>query len=587
MEWLWAAARPAEEVVANRCVVQGPLLASGGFAYVYRGSDKGTGEQVAIRRELLQDRDALKQARGEIALLERLPPHPHVVRFLGAQIKSGPAVSAGWASNGAPVPPGCSQAVSLFELCPGGTLLARLESACAAAASARGPGPPPASGCCCPCLPEAESLGVLGDTAAALAHLHAVGIIHYDVKSENLLLGADRCWKLGDFGSASERTLDLAGASRKAVFEAEEFIHGRCTPIYRAPELADVHLRWPIGPKVDVFALGCVHFAVLTGRHPFEDSALANIQARFRLPPEADVAYSPALLRWVGWLLAREPEDRPSASEVEAEVRRFQHSGEEAAPVATPGPAEDEEWVADFSLAPPWPPAAEPPAGSAQPDSAAPWAPVAATSARPGIAGAACEAAVQDAPAAPEEVGNDTALPALPPAVLEVELEPVPQAAEGAPVPPAEVRGDAAVLPLSQVAAVAVPPARETAVPEVAAAMAAPGVELEATAAPVDAVRTPLGRDAAAPPPPLRMAPEAAPGATAAPAAAVRSLPGCDVAAAPAPPLRTAPEAAEARKGAAKASPEAAARRRSRHGKDSRPRRSRLPCLCGRIHTHD
>merc|ERR1719277_1433973 len=136
-------------------------------------------------------------------------------------------------------------------------------------------------------------------------------MIHYDVKSENLLLGSDGLWKLGDFGSASERSFDLEGAPKKAVLEAQQFIDGRCTSIYRAPELADVYLRWKIGPKVDVFALGCILFATLTGQHPFPmDSALANIQAKFRLPPAVDGTYSRALPRWLRRLLAREPTER-------------------------------------------------------------------------------------------------------------------------------------------------------------------------------------------------------------------------------------------------------------------------------------
>jgi len=237
-------------------------------------------------------------------LLQRLKPHPHVVRFLGAEVRA-------------------TEAVELFELCTGGTLLARLS------AGSHG----------CPCLSEAETLEVLGGLASALAFLHRTGIVHYDVKSENVLKGADALWKLGDFGSASERTLDLSNAPRRAVLEAEEFVHGRCTPIYRAPELADVYLRWPIGPKADIFALGCVHFCALAGRHPFPiDSALANVQARFQLPAEASASYAPAVLSWARRMLAREPDHRPRASDLEAEVRSF---------------CEEPEWVADFSLAPP------------------------------------------------------------------------------------------------------------------------------------------------------------------------------------------------------------------------------------------
>lgn len=309
---------------------------------MYRGTDEKSGSPLAIRRARLQDAEALKQAEVEIGLLQRIPPHPHVVHFLGAEIRQGTSAASS-----------CSQAISLWELCPGGTLLRRLELACEAAMKDQGP-----SSYCCPCLPEKEVLEVFRGSAAALEHLHGIGIIHYDVKSENLLMGADGNWKLCDFGSASERTLQLEGAPRKDLLEAEEFVLGRCTPIYRAPELADVHLRWPIGHKADVFALGCVHYATLTGRHPFPtDSTLANIQANFRVPPEAEVAYSPSLVRWLRRMLAREPGQRPAARELVAEAKLFLDKGEAAfARVEQQeAPPAAEEWVADFSLAPPIP----------------------------------------------------------------------------------------------------------------------------------------------------------------------------------------------------------------------------------------
>eukprot|EP00435_Cladocopium_sp_Y103_P045137 s152_g12.t2 len=376
MAWLWPGAAGHFQL-AGREVIQESLLADGGFAYV-QGSlaplapagasqkekshafgcakfaicrDARSGEALAIRKALLQDAEAQQAARLEIALLRRLPHHDSIVRFLGAEILEG---DAGASSRKL-------QAVSLFELCTGGTLFARVEAVKQQRTAGEGMGP---QRYCCPCLPEAEVLAVLRNASAALVHLHAEGVIHYDVKSENLMLGADGLWKLGDFGSASERSFDFQGAPRKLMLEAEEFVHGRCTPIFRAPELADVHLRWPIGPKVDLFALGCVLFACLTGVHPFPmDSALANIQARYQVPPEAE-AYAPVLLRWLKALLQRHPAERPTAAVLLAQVQTFLSTGTaedlpdptEPAPepLALPPAAEcpAEPWVADFSQMP-------------------------------------------------------------------------------------------------------------------------------------------------------------------------------------------------------------------------------------------
>lgn len=334
MAWLWGATESETLAIEGREVLQESLLADGGFAYVYRGREVRTGEPLAIRRTLLQDSEAHQAARLELSLLRRLPHHLHVVRFLGGEILEGTQTL--W------------------------VLPSRLDSVVDKAYQlAKGKGSSEKS--ICPCLSEVEVLAVLRAASSALAHLHEHRIIHYDVKSENLMLGADGLWKLGDFGSASERTFDFTGAPRKLVFEAEEFVHGRCTTIYRAPEVADVHLRWPIGPKADIFALGCVLYACLAGVHPFPmDSLLANIQARFHLPTEAEAAYPADIIRWLRSSLCRSPEDRPTALALASEVEEFVSTGlvrsadtaREAAQEQAP-PALELEWVADFSHMPP------------------------------------------------------------------------------------------------------------------------------------------------------------------------------------------------------------------------------------------
>eukprot|EP00928_Gymnodinium_smaydae_P044088 TRINITY_DN29435_c0_g1_i1.p1 TRINITY_DN29435_c0_g1~~TRINITY_DN29435_c0_g1_i1.p1 ORF type:complete len:354 (-),score=57.18 TRINITY_DN29435_c0_g1_i1:261-1322(-) len=339
-----ACARSSCEVVDGRRVLVGELLADGGFAYVYAGSDAESGEKLAIRKVLLQDETARQAAFDEIALLEALPPHEHLVRFFGAEVIAQ-ASSASY--------------VSLFELCKGGTLVKLLETAMSRSCVGTG-------SFVCPCLPETEVLDVLGSTASALGHLHANAIVHYDVKSENLLLScAGGVWKLCDFGSASRRTFDLTDAPRRLLLEAEEFVSGRLTPIYRPPEAADVYLRWTIGSKVDVFALGCVLYATLTGAHPFPmDSALANVQAKVTIPAEMLSAYPRTpFATWVSWLLQRRPQDRPTAQEVAAAVARFR-GGDRSCDVSSPSASLSmsagspkprpllDGWEADFSAAP-------------------------------------------------------------------------------------------------------------------------------------------------------------------------------------------------------------------------------------------
>ena len=104
--------------------------------------------------------------------------------------------------------------------------------------------------------------------AEALQHLHGRGVVHRDVKPENLLL-ADRSEgalvKLCDFGLACE-VEPASGLQRRA-----SILNG--TVAYMAPE----HLREePHGAAVDLWSLGVVLFILLSGRHPFDPDGAAE-----------------------------------------------------------------------------------------------------------------------------------------------------------------------------------------------------------------------------------------------------------------------------------------------------------------------
>eukprot|EP00929_Paragymnodinium_shiwhaense_P079347 TRINITY_DN41300_c0_g1_i3.p1 TRINITY_DN41300_c0_g1~~TRINITY_DN41300_c0_g1_i3.p1 ORF type:complete len:495 (-),score=89.35 TRINITY_DN41300_c0_g1_i3:73-1557(-) len=142
--------------VADRSVIQGQLLADGGFAYVYAGSDAVTGDKLAIRKQNLQDEESTQKARIELNLLESLVDHPHVVRFCGGEIVS---VAASGGTRAA-----ARQSITLFELCTGGTLLKKLEGAVAARAPKTFEAG--AQQVCCPCFNNSEAIDVLRAGAA-------------------------------------------------------------------------------------------------------------------------------------------------------------------------------------------------------------------------------------------------------------------------------------------------------------------------------------------------------------------------------------------------------------------------------------
>jgi eukaryotic-like serine/threonine-protein kinase len=146
-------------------------------------------------------------------------------------------------------------------------------------------------------------------SAAALTHAHRAGVVHRDVKPENILVGAGGEAKLVDFGIAritGERTLTATGA-----------VVG--TLAYMAPEQAD-GLR--PGPSADVYSLALTLYECFCGEHPFVRQGPAAT-ARAIGEPIAPLAavrpdLPPALAETIDECLDSDPEARPLASELEA-----------------------------------------------------------------------------------------------------------------------------------------------------------------------------------------------------------------------------------------------------------------------------
>ena len=124
-------------------------------------------------------------------------------------------------------------------------------------------------------LPPAEVQRILRDLALALDSAHRDGVIHRDLKAENILLeGGSGHAMLTDFGVALQRSLDPVRADAAHAFG---------TPHYMSPEQAAGELD--IDGRSDVYSLGVLGFYMLTGRLPFEAISFEGLAAKHIAEP--------------------------------------------------------------------------------------------------------------------------------------------------------------------------------------------------------------------------------------------------------------------------------------------------------------
>ena len=272
-------------------------LGAGGFAEVWLADDQQTSRQVALKlprgaRSALAG-PASDRSHREFAAAARLE-HPNIVRVL-----------ATGESDGEPY--------LVLEYVDGPNLRDRLRSS----------GPLP--------IAEVEALG--RNLTSALGHAHSRGVLHNDIKPENILLGPDGA-KLTDFGAAAGLQTTLTATP--ADFAA--------TVAYLAPEV--LQGAEPT-PRSDIYALGLVLYEATAGRLPWDGASAGALAAqRFATPPRPVTAYRPeapaALSDALDRALWPEPEGRfTSAAEFGLALQGVQATVplKRAAAVAPAGPA--------------------------------------------------------------------------------------------------------------------------------------------------------------------------------------------------------------------------------------------------------
>jgi serine/threonine-protein kinase len=157
-------------------------------------------------------------------------------------------------------------------------------------------------------LPEAEALAIASQICAAIEHVHARGIVHYDVKPDNVILCPDGTIRLIDFGLAHR-----AVASRWTLA-------GRPPPIASASHVAPEQIKRLRGRKsADIYAVGAILYEMLTGAVPFPGDdpfvvasvrTLGDPPAPRRLNPDVSPQAEEIALR----ALRRDPTERYAAA---------------------------------------------------------------------------------------------------------------------------------------------------------------------------------------------------------------------------------------------------------------------------------
>ncbi|HEU4582883.1 MAG TPA: protein kinase [Polyangiaceae bacterium] len=269
------------EVLAGRYELL-ERIAQGGMGEVYRGRDRQTGGEVAVKRLRsgpgADDAELLARFAREAEILRRLE-HPNIVQML--------AIVPGSAAGG-----GDEQHSIVMEYVPGGSLRRELIRQTV--------------------LPQVEALLLTLEVADALAQAHRLDVIHRDVKPENVLLARDGAVRLSDFGLArmGERSFTAPGTVLGTV-------------AYLSPEVLWGH---EVDARTDLWSLGVMLFEMLSGVRPFVASSPGATLTAILQQPVPDLAAfcpsaGPELVQLASRMLQKDREQRiSSAAEVSSAI---------------------------------------------------------------------------------------------------------------------------------------------------------------------------------------------------------------------------------------------------------------------------
>lgn len=283
-------------------------LGSGGMGVVYHCRDEFLQREIAIKMllpELMADDDTVETFHREARLAAQLE-HPNIVTIhnIGMENRQGKV-----------------HHYLAMEFLPGGSLRERIGGEM---------------------IPLEQAVDWMKQVGTALNYAHKRGVLHQDIKPDNIFIAQEGNLKIGDFG-----------LSLIATGLAYERAQGKGSPAYMSPELC---CGDPHDHRSDIYSLGAVFYEILTGEHPFKNAtgmiemALKHAKAPIPSPRELRPDIPSVLEEALQKMLAKNPQERlQSLSDLlpeleklllELKVLRFGVKGMLSSPALAAPPAE-------------------------------------------------------------------------------------------------------------------------------------------------------------------------------------------------------------------------------------------------------